>query len=92
MRNAAASVEGDAISPSFEGPVHFVEAGGTSPHGAHKKRRGVLISSARLLLEILTIYEVFSEFLTSVVLDNQPYGLSRRYADVRGTARITTAW
>ncbi|KAG8905148.1 hypothetical protein FRB99_000614 [Tulasnella sp. 403] len=54
---------GEATSPSFEGPFHFVEAGSGSPPGPSGQKtlkKGVLISSARLLLEYLTVYDTFS--------------------------------
>ena len=55
----------ETISPTLEGPVHFIEAiAHSSPDpntGVYTPRRGVLISSARLLLEQLTVYDTFSE-------------------------------
>lgn len=60
---------GDPDSPSLEGPSHFVETGPGSPKKGRRSssQSGVLISSARLLLEILTVYETFSESNLSAV-------------------------
>lgn len=65
VRYSPASVQGEASSPTFLGPNHFVEAGSGSPpsptSGTVKTKKGALISSARLLLEYLTVYETFSK-------------------------------
>lgn len=58
----------DPDSPSLEGPAHFVETGPGSPKKTGTtSKRGVWISSARLLLEILTVYETFSESTAPLV-------------------------
>lgn len=61
VRSAKASVRrGDQDAPSLQGPSHFVETETGSPKSG-RFQKGVLISSERLLLEILTVYETFSK-------------------------------
>ncbi|KAG8860871.1 hypothetical protein FRB96_003605 [Tulasnella sp. 330] len=65
VRSSKISVRSeDPDTPSLKGPCHFVETDSSSPkRGSGQK--GTLISSARLLLEILTVYETFSTLTCS---------------------------
>ncbi|KAG8912559.1 hypothetical protein FRC00_004257, partial [Tulasnella sp. 408] len=64
VRYSVASVQDGGSSPTFEGPNYFVNSGSGSPPKAPNARKtlekGALISTGRLLLEILTVYDTFS--------------------------------
>lgn len=64
VRYSIASVQGEGSSPTFEGPNHFVDSGSGSPPKVPNEqktlKKGALISTGRLLLEILTVYDTFS--------------------------------
>ncbi|KAG8928475.1 hypothetical protein FRC02_006871 [Tulasnella sp. 418] len=64
VNSSSASVEGSpdmesmaSLPPAFEGPFHFVEG---SSAETQDTKKGLLISTGRLLLEILAVYELFS--------------------------------
>ncbi|KAG8988346.1 hypothetical protein FRB90_002814 [Tulasnella sp. 427] len=63
VRYSIASVQGEGDSPTFKGPNHFVDSGSGSPPKDNAPKalvKGALISTGRLLLEILTVYDTFS--------------------------------
>ena len=100
VRASHDTLNGDTGSASFEGPLHFVEGSGLSPKQREdspardvqyaSRKKGNLISSGRLLLEILATYEVFSKsrLFIAMFMANSLI----RYHDIWGGTYFTQAW